>query len=171
MNVSTLKSRQAELAALYDSYYDKILRYAFSHIGNRTEAEDIAGEVFMKALDSLQSYQERGIPMHAWLFRIAHNLVVDYFRETTKKRSLPLDIALVSTPEDPVASAERNLEMENVNRAMKELTPEQQEVLRLRFFGGLSSKEVAVLVNKKDGAVREMQSAALEKLRRLLGEC
>lgn len=159
---------EAKLAGLYNEYYDKIARYAFLHIGDRTEAEDIAGEVFLKALDSIKSYKERGIPMQAWLFRIAHNLVVDYFRKAAKYRTVPIDTVPVASDTNPVTIAERNIEMGRVTKAMEQLSQEQREVLGLRFFGGLTSKEVGQILKKSDGAVREMQRAALEKLRRLL---
>ncbi len=159
---------EATLASLYEEYYDKIARYAFVHIGSRTDAEDIAGEVFLKALKSLTSYQERGIPMQAWLFRIAHNLIVDYWRKTAKYRTVPLDTVPVEGGVDPRIIAEKSIELERVARAMEQLTPEQREVIALRFFGGLTSKEAGGILNKSDGAIREMQRAAIEKLRKLL---
>jgi RNA polymerase sigma-70 factor (ECF subfamily) len=164
----TRKHNEATLARLYEEYYDKIARYAYVRIGNRTEAEDLAGEVFLKALESLKSYKERGIPMQAWLFRIAHNLVVDYFRKTAKRKTVPIDSVQVESDMDPVSAAEKNIELERVSGAMQQLTQEQREVLGLRFFGGLSSKEAGSILNKSDGAVREMQRAAIEKLRKLL---
>ena len=160
--------KENRLAGLYDEYFDRIARYIYVRIGDRNEAEDLAGEVFVKALESLKSYKERGIPMQAWLFRIAHNLVVDHLRKATKFKTVPIDTVQIKTGEDPVATAEKNMEMERVNKAMQKLTPEQREVVRLRFFGALSSKEVGIILRKSDGAVREMQRAAVEKLRRLL---
>jgi RNA polymerase sigma-70 factor (ECF subfamily) len=162
------RANEARLASLYEEYYDKIARYAYVHIGNRTEAEDIAGDVFLKALESLGSYQERGIPMQAWLFRIAHNLVVDHLRKTTKRRTVPIETVQIATDVDPVTTAEKNIEVERVTKAMEQLTKEQREVLGLRFFGGLTSKEAGSILNKRDGTVREMQRAAMEKLRKLL---
>ncbi len=160
----------ARLAGLYDEYYDKIAHYVYVRIGDKTEAEDIAGEVFLKALESLRSYQERGIPMQAWLFKIAHNLVVDHFRKVSKHMTVPIEDVEIPAENDPVDTALINLEMGRVKTAMQELTEEQREVLRLRFFGGLTSREAGNILNKSDGAVREMQRAALIKLRQLLGE-
>ncbi len=157
-----------KLASLYEEYYDKIAHYAYVRIGIRTEAEDIAGEVFLKALNSLKSYKERGIPMQAWLFRIAHNLVVDYLRKMAKRKTVPIDTVDAEADEDPATVAEKKVELERVTKAMEQITPEQREVLSLRFFGGLTSKEVASILNKSDGAVREMQRAAIGKLRKLL---
>jgi RNA polymerase sigma-70 factor (ECF subfamily) len=158
------------LTALYDEYYVKIARYVYTRIGNTSEAEDIASEVFLKALDSLDRYQDRGLPMQAWLFKIAHNLVVDYFRSRSKYTTLPIDAVEIVEKSDPAEKAEISLEIERVTLAMQSLTEEQREVVNLRFFGGLTSREVGAVLNKKDGAVREMQRAAMEKLRHLLGE-
>ena len=172
--------KETKLAGLYEEYYDKITRYVYVHIGNRTEAEDLAGEVFVKALEALESYEERGIPMQAWLFRIAHNLVVDHLRRTTKHKMVPIDAVQIEADNDAVSLAEKNIEFERVTRAeknielekvtgaMEQLTREQREVLGLRFFSGLTSKEAGSILNKRDGAVREMQRAAIEKLRKLL---
>lgn len=162
------KNNEAKVASLYEEYYDKIAHYVFVHTGSRTEAEDLAGEVFVKALESAGSYRERGIPMQAWLFRIAHNLVVDHLRKAAKRKTVPLDTVPIETETNPVTVAEKNLEFERVTRVMDKLTPGQREVLRLRFFSGLTSEEVGSVLRKNSGAVREMQRAAIEKLRNLL---
>jgi len=162
-------SKEEQLTALFNSCYQRIARYAFARTGNPSDAEDIAAEVFVRAFESLDSFRERGLPMEAWLFRIAHNLVVDRFRRESRfQRSEETDVA-IQDDADPAGLAEQRVLMADVHRAMEQLTPEQREVLRLRFFGGLSSKETATVMRKKDGAVREMQRAALEKLRGLLG--
>ena len=162
------KHREDMLSGLYQEYYDKIARYAYARIGNMAEAEDLAGEVFLRALRSLGSYQERDVPMHAWLFKIAHNLVIDYFRKAAKQKTVPIDNLQMANEENPQDIAEKNIELERVKQAMKYLTEEQKEVLNLRFLGGLTSKEAGQLLKKSDGAVREMQRAAIEKLRMLL---
>ncbi|MFC2022672.1 sigma-70 family RNA polymerase sigma factor [Chloroflexota bacterium] len=167
-SIDRLRDREDQLAGLYDEYFERIAYYIYVRLGDRNEAEDLAGEVFLKALQSLKSYQERGIPMQAWLFRIAHNVSVDSLRRRGKISNVPIDDVTVEAREDPAATAEKNIEMERVNEAMEKLTPEQREVVRLRFFGGLSSKEVGAILKKSDGAVREMQRAAVDKLRRLL---
>jgi len=167
---SERRNKEATLAALYDEYYNKIARYIFVRTGDRAEAEDLAGEVFLKALESLDSYKERGIPMQAWLFKIAHNLVVDYLRRGAKRRIVPVDTVPLAAESDPQAVAETNIEMARVARAMKQLTPAQRQVIELRFFGGLTSEEAGQVLNKSGGAVREMQSTAIRQLRKLLEE-
>jgi RNA polymerase sigma-70 factor (ECF subfamily) len=168
-NVSTIDEYEIRLSGLYEEYYDKIARYVYVHIGNKEEAEDIAGEVFLRALKSLKSYREQGVPMQGWLFRIAHNLTIDYLRKMDKRRTVPIDSVVLQGNDNPANTAERNIEFERVTEAMKQLTTEQREVINLRFFGGLTSKEVGGVLGKSDGAVREMQRAAIEKLRGIMG--
>ncbi len=168
-NRSTIDEYENRLAGLYEEYYDKLAHYVYVHIGNKEEAEDIAGEVFLKALKSLKSYKEQGIPMQGWLFRIAHNLTVDYIRKADKRRTVPMDSVILIGEDNPVDAAEKNIEFEQVTEAMKQLTTEQREVINLRFFGGFTSKEVGDILSKSDGAVREMQRAAIEKIRGIMG--
>lgn len=168
-NRATLKDFEDRLASLYEENYDRIARYVYVRIGNKEEAEDIAGEVFLRALKSLKSYREQGTPMQGWLFRIAHNLAVDYLRKTAGRRTVPLDSVELPDDNDPANTAEKNIEFEQAARAMKQLTDEQREIIILRFLAGLTSKEVGDMLNKSDGAVREMQRAALEKLRGIMG--
>jgi len=165
----TIEHNEARLAGLYEEYFDKIARYAQAHIGDRTEAQDLASEVFLRALRGLKSYSERGVPMRAWLFRIAHNLVVDHLRRKARQKTVPIDEVEVAADADTVSAVEKSMALQQVAEAMEQLTREQREVLRLRFFGGLSSKEAGDVLKKSDGAVREMQRAAIEKLRLLLG--
>ncbi len=169
-SASGRSSKEAALAGLYDEYYDKIARYIFARIGDRAEAEDLAGEVFLKALQSLDSYKERGIPMHAWLFRIAHNLVVDYFRQAAKRKTVSIDTVQVVAEENPRATVETKMEIERVAKALDQLTPAQRQVIELRFFSELTSEEAGRILNKSSGTVREMQSAAIKQLRKLLHE-
>jgi RNA polymerase sigma-70 factor, ECF subfamily len=163
-----IHGREDRLVALFDSCYPRLARYAYARIGNRTDAEDIASEVFLRALESLGSYHERGLPMEAWLFRIAHNLVVDRLRRTSRfvRVEEPQEES-IGQP-DPAHTAEARIMMRDVRAAMNKLTPQQRDVITLRFFGGLDSREVAEIMHKSSGSVREMQRAALERLRGLL---
>lgn len=88
-------------ARLYEDYFDRVYRYIAIRVGSRVEAEDLTEQVFLKALESIGSFQWRGVPFSSWLFRIAHNQVVDYLRKATKRESLPLDESVVAGGLDP----------------------------------------------------------------------
>ncbi len=164
-NITNIENR---LAALYEEYYDKIARYIYVRIGDKSESEDLASEVFLKALKAIKSYRDSGPPMQAWLFKIAHNIVVDHLRKVSRVKTISIDSIEIVDDNDPADITEKKIEMEKVGAAMEQLTEDQREVIRLRFFGRLTSKEAATVMSKTDGAIREMQRAALEKLRLVL---
>ena len=163
-----IRQNENRLAGLYEEYYYRIAHYVYVRIGDKNEAEDIASEVFLKALKSIKSYKEQGIPMQAWLFKIAHNMVVDHLRKVSRYKTVSIETVEIQDDTDPAKTAEINITMESVKEAMEKLTTDQKEVLRLRFFGGLSSREVAGIMQKTDGSVREMQRSALQRLRQLM---
>ncbi len=162
------RTPEERLEALFDSCYPRLARYAYARTGNRTDAEDIASDVFMRALEAIDTYEERGLPMEAWLFRIAHTLVVDRLRRVCRFERADEDTVMPGVTPDPARIAEERILMEEVKSAMAHLTPQQRDVLSLRFFAGLDSQQVAAVLKKSSGSVREMQRAALEKLRGLL---
>ncbi|MCJ7522391.1 MAG: sigma-70 family RNA polymerase sigma factor [Dehalococcoidia bacterium] len=170
MDSRSRKNKEAELAELYDSYYDRIARYAFVRLGNRTDAEDLTGDVFVRALESLGSYRERGVPMQAWLFKIAHNLIVDHFRKSAKQKMVSIDSVSLKAETDPEEQAMTGLDVVRVRKALGRLTESQRKVIELRFFGELTSEEAGHVLKKRAGAVRELQSAAIKALRNLLDE-
>ena len=158
---------QEAFAQLYEEHFDKIYRYVTLKIGNETEAEDMTQQVFLNALQSISSFKWKGVPFSAWLFRIAHNQVVDYFR--SKKRTVvPLDESLVSSSDNPQSATERKLDIEQLILATKQLTEAQREVISLRFAGELSIAQVAKAMGKSQGAVKALQHSAIVALRKTL---
>ncbi len=160
-------------AQLYEEHFDKIYRYLVFRIGDRTEAEDIAQQVFVNAYQSLASFSWRGKPFAAWLFRIAHNQVVDYLRKRGKQAASVLDEHLddeppASSDDDPMLIAERSLDIERLLSATRRLTEAQREVLSLRFTSGLPVAEVAKIMGKSQGAVKALQHSAIVALRKVL---
>ena len=162
---------EAAFAALYEHFSDAIYRYVSFKTGNPVEAEDITGAVFVKMLESIRSYKPRGHPFSSWLYRIAHNLVVDYFRVKGRRKTTTLD-----KTENTVGASEEELDsyvdvriaMSRVGEAMEDLTDLQREVISLRFAAGLSVRETAKAMSKKENAVKALQHAGIKKLRRTL---
>ncbi len=154
------------IVSLYEQYYDRIVRYIFVRINNQSEAENLAGDVFLKVLQSLKSYRGNKEQIQFWLFRIAHNVVVDYIRKMSKRKFVSTDEVGTSNRTNFEDVIEANLEVKRLIKALQYLTTAQREVIGLRFFAGLSSDEVSKILGKSNGAVREMQSAAVKVLRK-----
>ncbi len=159
---------QMALTQLYEENFDRIYRYIVLKIGDRTEAEDMTQQVFLNALKSITSFQWRGMAFSAWLFRIAHNQIVDYYRKKSKRVTVPLDESLPAGDEDPEQVTVRKMEIAELVLATKKLTKAQQEVISLRFAGELSVAEAARVMGKSEGAVKALQHSAIAALRRVM---
>jgi RNA polymerase sigma-70 factor (ECF subfamily) len=155
---------------LYDKHFDRIYRYIAFRVGNQTEAEDLTQQVFLKAWESIGSYKWKGLPFSSWLFRIAHNQLVDCLRKKNKRKETPLEEAQAVSATDLISAVERKLTSEQVASACRHLKEAQQEVISLRFSGGLSTAEVAKIMDKTEGAVKALQHSALKSLRAILGQ-
>jgi RNA polymerase sigma-70 factor, ECF subfamily len=167
-----LKAQQQDkqaLSRLYEAYFDKIYRYIMMRVRNEAEAEDITQQVFMKMLSSISAYQARGIPFSSWLFRIAHNQVIDFYRQQGKKATLDIEgIQLPDGGDDPQHMMEKQFDIEEVKKATQHLTAAQQEVLSLRFASELSIAECAAIMGKREGAIKALQHSAVLALRKAL---
>ncbi len=159
---------QKAFAQLYEEHFDRIYRYVALRIGDRMEAEDMTQQVFLNALRSISSFKWKGVPFAAWLFRIAHNQVVDYLRKKAKQGTALLDESLAIDDISPQLVAEHNLDIEQLLLATKRLTEAQREVLSLRFAGGLSIAQVAKIMGKSQGAIKALQHSAIVALRKVL---
>jgi RNA polymerase sigma-70 factor (ECF subfamily) len=159
---------QVALTQLYEENFDKIYRYIVLKIGDRTEAEDLTQLVFLNALKSISSYRFKGMPFSSWLYRIAHNQVVDYLRKKSRRATVPLDETIAAGKEDPGQITEKKLEIEELALAAKQLTAAQQEVISLRFTADMSIAEVAKTMGRSVGAVKALQHSAIVALRKVL---
>ena len=161
---------QMALTQLYEENFDRIYRYIVLKIGDRTEAEDMTQQVFLQALKAISSYRFKGMPFSSWLYRIAHNQVVDHYRKKSKHATVPLDesLPLPAADGDPKYLVEKKVEIDEVITATRQLTPLQQEVISLRFASELSIAEVAGAMGKSEGAIKALQHSAIVALRKAL---
>lgn len=159
---------RAALAAIYDDYHQPIYRYIFRNVGDIETARDLAAEVFHRFLQALEHGNGPTDRLKAWLYRTAHNCVVDHYRRQKHRQHLPLNEGLVSTGHDPVALAEGRLSAAAVRAALNQLTPDQRQVIILKFVEGLSNAEAAAVLDKPVGAVKSLQHRALAALQRQL---
>ena len=159
---------QMALTQLYEENFDKIYRYIVLKIGEKTEAEDMTQQVFLKAFKNISTYKYQGLPFSSWLYRIAHNQIVDYFRKKSKRATVPLDESLAAGDSDPSQEVELSLDIEDLSRATKRLSKAQQEVISLRFAGEFSIAQVARMMGKSEGAIKALQHSAIISLRKVM---
>lgn len=156
----------AAFGELYERYRDPIYRYCLARSGTSHDAEDLTSDVFIKALQSIDRYQERGLPFVAFLYRIARNAAID--RARTRKQPLSVD-GLVTEPrssQNVEAEAAFAVERDVLMAALSRLKPEHRDVIVMRFIEGYGAIEVAKVLNKTEGAVRTLQHRALDRLRK-----
>ncbi len=155
---------------LYDTYVERIYRHISYRVKHLADVEDLTQEVFLRAWRAIQGYRYEEKPFLSWLYTIAHNLVVDYYRKKERESQSYVQQAngLVEGQRDP--AMEEFLDLDVVRRLLARLPGDQQQVLMLRFIEGLDYSAVATAMDKSEGAVRVIQLRALRKLRQLLEE-
>lgn len=155
---------------LYQLYFVPVFRYIYFRVRNRQEAEDLVQTVFLKVLQSVHDFQEKGTSPLAYFFRVSRNAIIDYWR---KKKELPFSepdilINAVGQAKNPQELSEMGEDVRMVHGAIQRLTQEQQEVIVLKFINELSNQEIAQLLHKTEQAVRQLQCRALKALRKYL---
>jgi RNA polymerase sigma-70 factor (ECF subfamily) len=156
------------IGAIYDLLADRIYRFALFRVGSPADAEDLMQRTFLKMIESLPRYRQRGIPFEAWFFRLARNTVIDHLRGRRSHQPIEAAIEVAHPALGPAESAELALEFRRLEAGLRELSPLQQEVLGYRFMAGLSAREIGQVIGKREGSVRAIQFRALEALRRQL---
>jgi RNA polymerase sigma-70 factor (ECF subfamily) len=160
----------AAFTALYDLYAPRLYRYLAARLVQPADVEDVLQLVFIKVIDSIGRYRPRGsTPFAAWLFRVAHNAMVDELRSRPRDAAVEMtDPVPTGREADPADLVERELQRAQIRSALDELTAEQRDVVLFRFFAGLSARETSAIMGKREGTVRALQFRALSTLRRRL---
>ena len=156
-------------AALYRSYHPKVYRYILFRVDSVATAEDLSSEVFVRLVDRIDQFDERGRPILAWLYTIARNLVSDHYRREGRAEQTELHDGLVDDTVDPSQAAHYSLLESDLAIALGQLTEEQRQVIMLRFFEDLDNAATARVLDKSVGAVKALQHRALAALARCLG--
>ena len=160
---------QQALAAVYDWYLPRVYRYVFSRVGHIAEAEDLTEDIFLRMLGAIGEYKRTSVPFSAWLFRIARNHLVSYYRKNgIRKGQDVLDEDMIDGSPGPASLVETRLTLGEVMKAVEELPEAQREVISLRFAVGLSIAETAQVLGKRQGNVKALQHKAVTRLQRVL---
>jgi RNA polymerase sigma-70 factor (ECF subfamily) len=166
LDVLAAQHDRASFEVLYRRYLDRVYGYAFYQLRDHHDAEDATERTFLAALRALPQFRDEGATFRAWLFRIAHNTIVNARRSRSRRRTeqLPEVVEPAAPNADPAGLVVEADERRRVMRAVAELPDDRREVVLLRFVDGLSSREIGQVMDRSEGAARVLLHRALRDL-------
>ena len=170
--IEQAKTDPEAFGRLYELYVEKIYNYIYYRLGNHHDAEDLTAKVFYRALNHIAHYNHKGVPFAAWLYRIAHNLVVNWHRDHSRRQMVGLENLDLSgdKQESPHHAAEQTNERELLLAAIQHLPRERQELLMLKFVERMSNAEIGQVMGRSEGAIKSLYHRTLVSLKELLAE-
>lgn len=165
--VELAKEDKDAFGEIYERYMPKIYNYIYYRTGNQQDAEDLTARVFFRALNHIENYVDRGLPFQAWLYRIAHNLVANFHRDQGRRKIIALDdyVAHTLKTDAPDKLAEMMDDNEHLIEAIRQLSPERQQLLLLKFIDQLSNAEIGEIMGRTEGAIKSLYHRTLLQLR------
>lgn len=164
-----VRGESSAFGLLYDHYQPMIYRFVLIKVGQREEAEDLTHQVFLNAWQNIEGYKDMGFPFSSWLYRIARNAVVDFYRSAKEATSIEqVNPEFFAVPASIQTGMDQIFQIEKVRNAIAKLEPSYQDVIIMRFVEDLPIKEVAQAFDKSEGAVKLMQHRAMKKLKEML---
>jgi len=167
--IDAAKKDQTAFGELYKRYVERIYNYIYYRTGSEKDAEDLTGKVFFKAMSHIKGYKHMGLPFSAWLYRIAHNLVANYHRDHSRKQEISLDNVpgqvLPQYGLEPESRVMRDQEVDQLLTTIRELAPNRQELIILKFIDQLSNAEIGQIMRKSEGAIKSLYHRTLLELR------
>ena len=156
------------LSTIFETYYLPLYRYIYQHLRHRATAEDLTAEVFSRMLEQLAKGRGPDQHLRAWLYRVAHNLVIDHARRQVHRDHDPLDEGMVSTEQDVEMEVHGAIQRERAVTALQRLTPAQRAVIILKYLEGYTNQEISSMLDLSVGAVKALQHRGLASMRRYL---
>ncbi|MEJ2012219.1 MAG: sigma-70 family RNA polymerase sigma factor [Anaerolineales bacterium] len=152
---------------LYERHVRRIYNYIYYRTGNHHDAEDLTARVFQRALRHVASFEDKGVPFTAWLYRIAHNLVANWHRDRSRRPVVPLDrnVAVSEVGEHPETEAIAGEERIQLMNAVRALPDDRQQLLILKFVERMSNAEIGEVMGRTEGAIKSLYHRTLSTLR------
>jgi RNA polymerase sigma-70 factor, ECF subfamily len=169
------KAVQGDFDAFGDLYLEnvqKIYNYIYYRTGNKSDAEDLTARVFQRALKHINSYQKTDVPFSAWLYRIAHNLVANFYRDTNRRREVPIEDHEFDLPQAEHLEERivRNEQLEFLLTTIRKLPADRQMVIILKFVDDMPNLEIARILGRSEGAIKSLYHRTLLELRNIYPE-
>ncbi len=165
--IERAKTDSEAFGQLYQHHMNRIYNYIYYRVGNTNDAEDLTARTFFQALKKIDSYEDRGVPFSAWLYRIAHNLVANWHRQQSRHKSIPLeDLAVVrSKRPDPSQMAEKSETQGELISAIHRLADDRQQLLILKFVERLPNAEIGKVMGRTESSIKSLYHRTLITLR------
>ncbi len=170
--IERVKEDPATFGTVYEHYVDRIYNYMYQRTRNQHDAEDLTSRVFYRALKNVGRYRVQGAPFGSWLYRIAHNVVANWYRDSKRRKTVSVDslAPIESVDVRPEEVAEQAEEVRLLWQAIGQLNPDRQELLILKFSEGLSNAEIGQIMSRTEGAVKALYHRTLQGLRKELAK-
>lgn len=169
--VEAAKKDREAFGELYERYADRIYSYLYYRTGHVREAEDMTARVFVRAVQHIDNYEDRGAPFSAWLYRIARNMLSNWYRDRSKRRWISLDNVTESVvSEGPERYSQETQDREALLAAIRRLPPDRQELLILKFVEQHSNAEIGEIMGRSEGAIKALYHRTLLALRAQMNE-
>ena len=153
---------------LYERYYEQIFLFIFKRVGTEEEAADVCSQVFLKVMLNLSKYQFRGLPFSSWLYRIASNEVMQFFRTNKKERQVSMESAGITLFMEEVESADNEESINKMTQAFEHLKAEELHLLELRYFEKMPFRQVAEILNITENNAKVRMFRVLKKMKKLM---
>ena len=169
--IALAKEDPTAFGVLYERYVGKVYNYTYYRVGNHHDAEDLTERTFFRALKHIGNYEDRGAPVSAWFYRIAHNLVANWHRDQGRRPVVSLEaVSLSDSPNPPEAMAMVNEERERLLNVIRRLPADRQQLLVLKFVERMSNAEIGALMERTEGAIKSLYHRTLTALREELNQ-
>jgi RNA polymerase sigma-70 factor (ECF subfamily) len=166
------KTDREAFGTLYERHVTAIYRYVYYRVGSVEDAEDLTARVFARALKHIHSYNDRGVPFSAWLYRIAHNVVANFHRDNSRHPSVPLDEVETRGTSDDEADHDHRIDSERDRErlliAIRMLPEERQHLVVLKFVEQMQNAEIGQIMNRSEGAIKSLYHRTLLQLREIM---
>jgi RNA polymerase sigma-70 factor, ECF subfamily len=164
--IAQAKEDPNAFGVLYERYVKKIYNYVYYRVGNHQDAEDLTARTFFRAMKHIRNYKDRGVPLSAWFYRIAHNLVANWHRDRGRHPVVSLeDVSLNKSPDPPEKITVTNEEQARLLDAIRQLPSDRQQLLLLKFVEHLPNAEIGQIMERTEGAIKSLYHRTLVALR------
>ena len=164
--IEQAKQDREAFGRLYELHVDRIYNYVYYRVHNSHDAEDLTARVFFRAIQHIHNYQDQGVPFSAWLYRIARNMLANWYRDNSKRQLISLDsVGQQQAVDSPEFATELREDRDALLAGILRLPPDRQELLILKYVERMSNAEIGQIMERSEGAIKSLYHRTMLSLR------